>query len=424
MKRIVITITALCCLLLVSTKTVQAEENGKQRRGLLGGLLQQVESTVNETVNAVGDVVGSVVEGVDKTVEDTVSLTKETVETLTDLEEKKPVSKIVDKTVKHVGKTVENVEPVLKNTTKTVDTVTSEVIGVTEELPELPVVTPVVDEVGKVVDKTAQTVTGTVDKTVDKTVETVNELPVVVEEVTKPVKELPVVVEEIVKPIKPERNPEISEVIEPSKPEAIQKPAVSKTPERVNEKNEFTDNAEVDSALQAVDTTVSEPVEQTKPEVTESATDITLQPTAQPETFEQETKPFAEEAIAEIPNKSKSQTKTVNGEIKTIETLDKTMKQATPVKPESPAIPPNKQSLWNSNPVTITTATTSVSSVSVAHTGVADFFNGIVNWLDMQVLLEGRQWILLSEIMRNQWTHAPPGQPPQLTPFLQISIQN
>lgn len=433
MKRIFITVAVFFCMMVVSTDIAHAEEEGKKRRGLLGGLLEQVGSTVEETVKAVGGIVESTVDGVGKTVDDTVSFTKDTVETLVDPEEKKPVSKIVDNTVKHLGKTVENVEPVLKQTTKTVDTVTTEVVGVTEELPDLPVVKPVVKEVGKVVNQTSKTVTQTVDKTVDTTVETVNGLPAVVEEVTKPVSQLPEVIEEITKPVKPEQKPEKPEVAEPEKPQKTEtqpveenRPVQMKKPKSSESVNQHDDSVDAkdDAALQEVDTAVSEPVIQTKPESAESDADIKTQPVDEKVSFEEETTPFAEEAIAEIPNERQAQTKTV---IALTEPAAASAKSAEPeavAKPFAPPVPLNTKTSWQDNPVTMTTATTSISTTSVVNSGLADFVTGIVNWLDGQLLLEGRQWIHMSEIMRNQWTHAPPVQPPQQTPFLHINNQN
>ncbi|WOV88180.1 hypothetical protein QWT69_03375 [Sporosarcina oncorhynchi] len=400
MKRIVLTMTVLFCLVIVSTEVVHAEENGEKRRGLLGGLLEQVGSTVDETVNAVGGLVGSVVEGVDQTVDDTVSFTTGTLETLVDPNEKKPVSKIVENTVDHVGKTVKNVEPVLKNTTQTIDTVTTEVISVTEELPEIPVVKPVVDKVGKVVGKTTGTLTETIDNTVDETVETVQELPIIIEEVEKP----------IIAERKPE-IPQVSEPVEhgkaPAEPANAELPVQSDMPQKVEK---------------PVKTETIEPVEQIETERIERITENTTKQAAEQEVFDRKTEPFVEEAIAEIPNASLTQTKapaTTN-----VPAMKNTasMEKAKSFEPQLPMIPARMKFIWKENPVTMTTSTSSISTASVTSAGFTDFVQGVFNWLDRQALLEGRQWIHSSEIMRNQWTHAPPGQPPQQTPFLHIKI--
>lgn len=430
MKRIFLTVTVLFCLLMVSADVVHAEEDGKKRRGLLSGLLEQVGSTVDETLNAVGGIVGSAVEGVDKTVDDTVSFTKETVETLVDPKEKRPVSNIVGNTVEHVGKTVENVEPILKNTTKTVETVTTEVVGVTEELPKLPVVTPVVEEVGKVVNKTSDTLTGTIDKTVDKTVETVKDLPATVEEVIKSDDNEAAEPEKV--PAAPGENTEkpMKEPVASAEPERPTKPAIPQKPVKPeiagpNDGQSGTPVVEQDdSALQEVGAAVSEPIAQTETETAESVNENSSQPAVEPEAFEQETDPSAEEAIGEIPTAIQTQMQTVDSGDETVDQPAVTAVEQSTDRTESPAIPPTTKAAWHDTPVTMTTATTSVATASVASGGFSDFVTGIVNWLDTQVLLEGRKWIHSTEIMRNQWTHAPPGQPPQQTPFLQINNQN
>ena len=97
-----------------------AEEEGKTRKRILAGVVDQVESTVKVTTESVGEVVDSAVTGMDQTVQDTASFTKETVEPLSILPTERPVSKVVSETVELVGKTVDNLVPVVENTTETV----------------------------------------------------------------------------------------------------------------------------------------------------------------------------------------------------------------------------------------------------------------------------------------------------------------
>ena len=160
---------AIVMLFTVSPYIVQAEEIPIESSGLIGGILNQVDSTVKETTKSLSTLVDSTVNGTYKTVEDTFSFTKDVLETVAEPTQKKPISSIVNQTVELVADTVENVKPVVENTTNTVDTVTTEVVDVVEVLPDIPVVREVLEEVDSLFNGTIQTVS--------HAVETVKELP-------------------------------------------------------------------------------------------------------------------------------------------------------------------------------------------------------------------------------------------------------
>jgi len=94
-------------------------------------------------------------------------------------------------------------------------------------------------------------------------------------------------------------------------------------------------------------------------------------------------------------------------------------KEETTATEETPEIPVQSSTQWDGIPIAVTTGTTSVLSPPVSHGGNADFVPGIVVGMAILYNLSGRQWVHSDENMRVQWVHAPPGQPPQLTPFLQ-----
>lgn len=366
MKKVFAFCSMLFILLMISAQVVYAEEETK-RHGLVEGLLKQVDSTVKDTTKSVGKVVESTVEGTQKTVEETVSVTKDIVRTVVEPTTEKPISSVVNKTVEHVGKTVENVTPVVENTTATVTVVTKKVEEVVEELPEIPVVKEVVKEVGSVVHGTGQSVTDTVDKTVNDTVKVVKNLPP--SEAKKPVQK------PIEKPI--DTSVPEKERIEPERHSKV-------------EDQTMTDNSIV-------------PLEGKSP--TQEPTDVSEEKTDVAFVVKEQTVEF------NVARKREASIKTLTAE-------------KAEGNPTQPVIPKRPQPMSYDHLAAITTSMTSISSQSVVTSGVADYVMDVESWIMFNQPLEGRQWIHSSKIMRNQWTHAPPGQPPKQTPFLQVNQNN
>lgn len=86
----------------------------------------------------------------------------------------------------------------------------------------------------------------------------------------------------------------------------------------------------------------------------------------------------------------------------------------------APAVPIRSNAMWDGIPLAVTTTgATGNGSPVVGHVGNFDVLPGIVEVLALQHDLSGRQWVHSDEHMRIQWVHAPPGQPPQFSPFLQ-----
>lgn len=392
MRRIFLYSSLVFCLFITPAAAAHAQEDGGSRNGLLSGVLKKVESTVTETTESVGNVVGSAVEGVDQTVQDTVSFTKDTVETLIDPTTEQPVSKIVNRTVDFVEGTVDNVTPVVENTVETVHTTTSSVTGIVEELPEVPVVTPILDEVSTVVNKTTQTVSDTVKSAdVEETVEAVEEIVESVEQTTTNIPELLHENETLVLPQEDEKPTLPQESEKPVVPQEDM-PAVHEQAGEVSEQPVFEsnkDNMETQNheMVSVIDT----------PEVPES------------------TEPIVDEDTTFIANEVPHET--IVNPVKQVEKS----KVETPAEQETPTLPiqPNKK--WKGIPIAVTTGTTSVTSPVLSHAGNADVVAGVVAGFAVLSDLTGRQWVHADEHMRIQWVHAPPGQPPQSTPFLQAN---
>lgn len=395
MRRVFLYSSLIFCLFIIPAAVTHAQEDGGNRNGLLSGVLKKVESTVTETTESVGNVVGSAVEGVDQTVQDTVSFSKDTVETLTDPTTEQPVSKIVNRTVDFVEGTVDNVTPVVENTVETVHTTTSGVTGIVEELPDVPVVTPILDEVSTVVNKTTQTVSDSVKGVdVEETLESVEEIVESVEQTTTDIPELLYGNET---PVPPQEDEKVALPQESEKPVISQEdmPAVHEQAGEVSEQPVFElyeDNKETQNheMVSAIDT----------PGVTES------------------TEPIVDEDTTFIANEVPHEA--VVDPVKQVAKVEKS-KEETPAEQETPTLPIQSNKKWEGLPIAVTTGMTSVTSPVLSHAGNADVVAGVVAGFAVLSDLTGRQWVHSDEHMRIQWVHAPPGQPPQSTPFLQAN---
>ena len=366
----------------MSPYIVQAEEITIESSGLIGGILNQVDSTVKETTKSLSTLVDSTVNGTHKTVEDTFSFTKDVVETVVEPTQEKPISSIVNQTVELVGDTVENVKPVVENTTNTVNTVTTEVVEIVEVLPDIPVVKGVLEEVGSLLNGTTQTVSHTVE-----TVETVIELPA---QEKKEESSQPTSTEKNAKPVTP-----VKEEIE------------RETPSYVEVEYPVNDNIN-DQSLE-----ITQQTEKVVIEIEEEII-IAIEENSELELDSNE----RQSSLDETPNNLVSEKKPSINKAFTHKKAD-VKKQKEQVYEESPVIPINTKPLQHNNQTFMATGTTPIFTPSMTSGGIGDYAMGIVNWVNTEFSLEGRLWIHSSETMRNQWTHAPPGKPPQQTPFLQ-----
>lgn len=377
MRRVFLYSSLVFCLFISPAAVAHAQEDGGNGKGLMSGVLKKVESTVTETTESVGGVVGSAVEGADQTVQDAVSFTKDTVETLIDPATELPVSEIVNHTVDFVEGTVDNVAPIVENTVETVQTTTSAVTGIVEELPEVPVVTPILDEVGKVVNETTQTVSDSIESAeVEEAVESAEKTT-----------EIPILPQENEKPVVPQENDKAALPHEDDMPPAIEQ-AVEVSDQPIFDSHKYNKETHDHEMVSTID--ISEVLEPTNPIV------------------DQETIFIANE----VPQVA------VASPMKQVAEVAKA-KAETPAEQEIPTLPIHSNTRWEGIPIAITTSTTSVTSPILPHATNADVVAGVFDGFAVLSNLTGRQWVHSDEHMRIQWVHAPPGQPPQSTPFLQ-----
>ncbi|WOV84898.1 hypothetical protein PGH26_02950 [Sporosarcina jeotgali] len=412
---IVVLCTSLFLMVMPSVgyanETPQDQPEDKPKRGLVGGLLNQVKNTVDKTVKSTGELVDETVKFTGDTVERTVELTTGTVNTVVDPKQK-PVKTIVENTTNFVGETVEKTVPVVEQTTKTVQTVTNETVKVTKPLPKVPVVTPVVDKTAETVDKATAQVKKTVDETAGTVAETVskplqkqpatNTLPAVGE---KPNQDLssdssggqmeqpsrPIVTEKPRQEQFPAAEENQSEIPGGTRPSQEKLP--EQKPEADNEtKSPAKNNVKSDSAI-SKDPAVSAEITQVNTYSTQGVKPIE-------EKFTVERKALQEGKQQKV-SSNKSETRKTSSN------------DAYPLKPSG-------KSSWISNVQLITGS----SSISVPAPSISSGISGVGavisdDWL-MKAEITRQKWYLEDIIGTLQWSHAPPGQPPQSTPFLYV----
>lgn len=174
----------------------EAEQEPKQRKGIISGVVD----VVADTVSSAGNVVNETVEMTGKTVQQTVEFTEDTVKSVAEPPAEKPVKQIVERTAEFVQGTVENTIPVVNQTTETVRETAGNVTEITEEVPIVSHANPVVEETGDFTSTTADRTVNLVNESVNGTVPIVEETTEMVQgivqdvaRVTEELPELPVV---------------------------------------------------------------------------------------------------------------------------------------------------------------------------------------------------------------------------------------
>ncbi|MGN7407957.1 hypothetical protein [Sporosarcina sp. SAFN-010] len=359
----------------------------KPKRGLVGGILNQVNDTVDKTVKSTGNLVEETVKFTGNTGERTVGFTTETVNIVADPNQKKPVKAVVESTTNFVGETVEKTVPVVEQTTKTVQTVTNETVKVTKPLPKVPVVAPVVDITTETVDKATEQVKKTVDETAGTVADAVSK-PLKKE----PVKDTPPVAEG--KPIEkpnlepskgqnlPKEPPSIEQVEQPSRPAVTEKP---------REEQFLAADKDKGDSLVSKETAADKDKELASSHSIQGAKPIGEQ-------FAMERKPVLDDGQAEVPSTTRESMKTISN-------------HAHPLKPSD-------RSSWISD-FQLITGSSSISVTGISITSGMSAFGAVLadDWL-MKAEIVRQKWYFEDILGALQWSHAPPGQPPQSTPFL------
>lgn len=347
----------------------------KPKRGLVGGILNQVNDTVDKTVKSTGNLVEETVKFTGDTVERTVGFTTETVNIVADPNQKKPVKALVESTTNFVGETVEKTVPVVEQTTKTVQTVTNETVEVTKPLPKVPVVTPVVDITTETVDKATEQV----KKTVDETTGTVADA------VSKPLKKEPV------KDTPPgvEGNP----IETPNQEPSMEQPSPPVVTEKPREEQFLVDDKVKGDSLVSKETAAGMDNELASSHSIQGVKPIVEQ-------FAMEQKPVLDDGQTEVPSTTRKSMKTISS-------------QAHPLKASD-------RSSWISD-VQLITGSSSISVTGPSITSGMSALGAVLadDWI-MKAEIVRQKWYLEDILGALQWSHAPPGQPPQSTPFLYV----
>ncbi|GKV69305.1 hypothetical protein NCCP2716_18030 [Sporosarcina sp. NCCP-2716] len=406
-------------------------EPAKERRGLVGGLLNQVKSTVDETLTSTGQLVEETVKFTGDTVDRTAKFTEDTVKTVTKPSGKRPVKEIVENTTNFVGETVESTVPVVEKTTETVQKVTEEAVKVTKPLPKVPVVTPVVDKTTATVTDLTGKVTETADETVGTVVETVTkplkkpsaEKPTVrpdepSAEEGAPAPSVPGKPDQPAKPdqpstpaepptVKPDEKPQNGRPVKPEAPETG-KPVLPESPGADEKAEEIIPAIPLEKpqkapAADATNNAVSS-VEGT--ETADSRTDVEQSRDYNTDAAADQVLPLAESFSME------SSGQAVKAEERVVQS-DEVTTAAVPLKPETSAKwKPAVEWVTGSSSVSITPSV-SVSAGGGVHAIPAD---------DWQIAVDNirQKWYVEDIIGTLQWVHSPPGQPPQSSPFLYV----
>ncbi|GEM_PF-5651370 len=407
----------------------EEKEPAKERKGLVGGLLNQVKSTVDQTLTSTGQLVEETVKFTGDTVDRTVTFTEDTVKTVTKPSGKRPVKEILENTTNLVGETVESTVPVVEKTTETVQKITEEAVKVTKPLPEVPVVTPVVD-------KTTETVTGLTGKVTETADETVG---AVVETVAKPLKkpapEKPSVEEETPsaevpepsvpgnsdQPAKPERPsaPAEQPVVKPEeKPQngGADKPEASK-PSRP-------ESSEPSDGLEMIIPAIPLEKPEKTPAVSRTDNDLSTDEDGAADadsTDVTELRDHAAEAPADqVMPLAESFLMDTSGQAAPSEKQTVTAKQSQEISTSAIPLKPGSSTTWKPAVEWVTGS----SSISISPSVSVSAGGGIsaVPADDWQMAVESirQKWYLEDIVGALQWTHAPPGQPPQSAPFLYV----
>ena len=406
----------------MNTSTVYAIEDGnttdkaekEKRHSLLFGVLKKTTDSLDIIVN-------ETLKSTEKTVKDSLDYTNKTVKVIISPNETKPVTTTVENTGKLVGKTVENTIPVVESVTdtvtETVSTTTKELNTTIDKLPTIPVITPVVNEVRDIVDKTTSSVVDVVDGTVDSVTSKVPPLPIVepvVEEVKNTIKKTTATINPVEKkeeemPVKPvvipKPNHQQSEKIDSEGIQLVKEPtrledsAVNNTPETVLPEQETPSDVPLT------------PVMEKKP-LKQSVTTLEVSEDKKEQLHE---KVKTGESFSQVDNgtvKKEYQTPSIIPQAKT------TLTQSQPYS----SLPLDTEKDWRSETwAVITTGSSSTTSPTFAIGSNGDMSIGVLFNVFLLSTSTGKQWVHPDDTVMMQWTHAPPGRPPQATPFLYVN---
>lgn len=288
------------------------------------------------------------------------------------------MSGVLEKVETKVIETTESVGEVVVSAVEGVDEAVKDTVSITEDTVETLVEPSTKRPVSEILDHTVEFVEGTVNNVVpvvEKTMETASTTTSTVTDIVE-IEEVADSFEKVVRNEIPPQNEDA--------------PAINVQPDEVVGKPVFDSNEDVTDDDQSPKVNSQEVLE-----FTESVVD-------------DDTKFIANEALEETA-------------VRPVNQVARAAKVEMPTEQEIPRIPTQSNSQWDKTLIAITTSSTSVAPPLKTIGGNADVVPGIVDGFAVRNNLSGRQWVHSDEQMRIQWVHAPPGQPPQSTPFLQTN---
>ncbi|MEK4406385.1 hypothetical protein MKZ26_18665 [Sporosarcina sp. FSL K6-6792] len=428
MKRIFIVCVTCITFYLVSPTFVHGEKMPIEKsEGLLAGTLKNVGAELKTTTESIGMVVEEPVHGAGETVKDTVVFTEQTVKRLSEPANSETESSLLKNTKSLLENTVGNTLPVVEKTTEAVTEtirttsteVTNTVDSIVNELPEMPVVTPVVEGVKELGKQTTTEVLKTVNLTVDSVVAELPTVPVV----TPVVKEVGDTVKETVSAVQPNQVKPVANETEKNS-DSIPIDAVVETNETVSKEPQN------DSGTMSMesDKSYQRQINATRIILVEETTDLIKQ--EDPVMEEQSglsdrpnRLPDEAEIVSALPI-SKATSNPVSMKIVALQLTNYTGGDAVNFQKEvdqKSTLPTEPRQKWKDLSVaTITSSMSSIATSPLQISGHNDLGFGVVVDVFLLLISNGRQWMPSDDHAMIQWTHAPPGQPPQQTPFLNV----
>lgn len=381
--------------------------------GLLAGTLKNVGAELKTTTESIGMVVEESVHGAGETVKDTVVFAEQTVKSLSEPAKSEAEISLLKNTKSLLENTVDNTLPVVEKTAKAVTEtirttsteVTNTVDSIVNELPEMPVVTPVVEGVKELGKQTTTEVLKTVNLTVDSVVAELPTVPVV----TPVVKEVGDTVKETVSAVQPNQVKPVADETEKN-PDSIPIDAVVETNETVSKEPQN------DSGTMSMesDKSYQRQINATRIILVEEQTGLSDRPNRLPDEAE----------IVSALTISKDTSNPVSMKIVAPQLTNYTggdsvnFQKEVDQKSTLPTVPRQK---WKDLLVaTITSSMSSIATSPLQISGHNDLGFGVVVDVFLLLISNGGQWMPSDDHAMIQWTHAPPGQPPQQTPFLNV----
>ncbi|MER2090544.1 MAG: hypothetical protein ABS920_12460 [Sporosarcina sp.] len=384
MKRIFIVCMLCFSLLLVSPAFVHGEEEElpeKNANGLFD-TLQNVGEGVKSTTQ-------SIETAVEETVTDTVTSTDQIVTSIVGSVENDTGHAILENATETIIKTVED----------TTTEVTSTIDSVVNELP----VVSVVDEVKAIGKQTTTEVLNTIDKTVDPIVDKLPPVPVV----TPLVKET----------ISAVRLDSVLAGKSKSQEPVVETVETNTVQINTGNENSYLEEKSVIVAVPAVE--IADSVNK-KESVTEKMEGIQDKPGIIPD----ETGVSVTESILqELPDSDSNKIKAPQLKIDTSGDSTNFTTGMSIGEENLKTTPPfnSEKNLNHLSVSTITTFTSSTASLPLLASGHNDLSFGVVVDVFSLITSNGGKWMPPDEKVMIQWIHAPPGQPPKQTPFLNVN---